>query len=288
MRATIMRGVSPSPTKPAASRHVEIAGFRDHLDRETLRETSPQSGDPRFNRLDILANEQRRNSGEKPMLFGIGASITFGGPKPPQFKLHALGDIGAALQLTTTIASIKNPSIAKLDPIRALNSAVEKKTGWTYDSNLDSRSHDERQRDAALERTGRVSSWRDAAVKSCGKDYSLKGETHGQTATRFVGSLIEPTLQEFKKSHPRVSNTTLDDLRGECIDYVLAQKPHSSRGLLDLFGLSRKGPKESTALDGDDLSLDTKNDLKTLLASRYKELVAHSRHESATNRSMRS
>jgi hypothetical protein len=209
------------------------------------------------------------------MIAGIGFTIK-GSGADREFRVDLLGDVGLAFS-TAKLFSLKSEKatalVSAIDPSERLAATIEKRTGWTHNPDMDTRSTTDRAREAAELRTGQFQRWADAAYKDGGirpGQYS----TSAEAAAAYVNRLTTPLITDFKNRHPRISREDLQTLHHAVNEELLATNPHRDGGVGSFFKRLLRTEPNPGALENGALRGDTTSDLKELLSIEYTELKA--------------
>ena len=255
---------------------VEEARDQNNLDRARFRDVgrSKEFLQPTPSLLDRFSSSSREN-GESPTIFGLSASITFGGPKT-EFKVGVDGDVGLGLGLakalvpeTTKLGQV----IKSLDPAEHLNTQISRISGWTHNPQLDARSPEQRDLEAIASRASLHQRWADAARREGFSGYDSK-DSAAVNSTEFVLALVEPVFKEFLKSNPKLTGEQQLHLKKELLQFMMESSPYDDSkvlgGIKKLFRLgSNLGMLEDGSLKPESISMIT-----TRLEEALKDLRA--------------
>lgn len=209
------------------------------------------------------------------MIAGIGFTIK-GSGADREFRVDLLGDVGLAFS-AAKIFSLKSEKaaaiVSAIDPSERLGATIEKRTGWTHNRDMDTRTTTDRAREAAELRTGQFQRWADAAYKDGGirpGQYS----TSAEAAAAYVNRLTTPLITEFKASHPRVSREDLHALHQAVNEELLSIHPHRDGSVGSFFKRLLRTEPHPGAVENGALGADTASTLKELLSLKHTEQTA--------------
>jgi hypothetical protein len=209
------------------------------------------------------------------MIAGIGFTIRGSGAER-EFKVDLLGDVGLAFS-TAKLFSLKSEKasaiVSAIDPSERLAATIQKRTGWSNNPDMDTRSSDDRAREAAESRTAQFERWADAAYKDGGIKPG-QFSTSAEAAAAYVNRLTTPLISEFKRTHPRISRDDLQTLHQALNEDLLSTNPHRDGGVGSFFKRLLRTEPNPGALENGALRDATTSNLKELLAFEYTELKA--------------
>lgn len=253
----------------------QIARHQTHLDRESIREGIAWRHGSGFNSMDrALSRGGDRQNQEPSMVAGIGFTIKGSGAER-EFKVDLLGDVGLAFS-AAKLFSLKSEKasaiVAAIDPSERLAATIQKRTGWTNNPDMDTRSFVDRAREAAESRTAQFERWADAAYKDGGVRPG-QFSTSAEAAAAYVNRLTTPLISEFKTRHPNVSREDLQTLHHAINEELLSANPNRDGGVGSFLKRLLKTEPNPGALERGALRSDTTSYLKELLAIEHKERV---------------
>jgi hypothetical protein len=208
------------------------------------------------------------------MVAGIGFTIKGSGAER-EFKVDLLGDVGLAFS-AAKLFSLKSEKasaiVAAIDPSERLAATIQKRTGWTNNPDMDTRSLVDRAREAAESRTAQFERWADAAYKDGGVRPG-QFSTSAEAAAAYVNRLTTPLISEFKTRHPNVSREDLQTLHHAINEELLSANPNRDGGVGSFLKRLLKTEPNPGALERGALRSDTTSYLKELLAIEHKDLM---------------